>query len=89
MALDAPHECLLILVSDAADARGRCPSTWTVQVSTWSSPVRLWLVVWVHGRERALLSHFSDSLAATSGFAVTSGANIGPHHRLRVAQFRW
>ena len=45
LALDAPHECLLILVSDAADARGRCPSTWTVQVSTWSSPVRLWLVV--------------------------------------------
>jgi len=38
------------------------------------------LVVWVHhGRERPIqVSHFSDSLAAISGFAVTFGAIVGP-----------
>ena len=49
-------------------------------MSAWSSPVRLWLVVWVHhGREQPLqMSHFSDSLAVISGFAVTFGATVGP-----------
>ena len=59
-------------------------SNWTVLVSAWSSPVRLWLVVWVHhGRERP--SHclpFPDSLAAISGFAVTFGAIIGPQEEV-------
>ena len=76
------HDFLLIPVSD-----GRCrrtwkvrPSTWTVQVSAWSSPVRLWLVVsFHHGLDRPIqLSHFSDSLAAISGFPVTFGATVGP-----------
>ena len=62
------------------------PSTWTVQVSAWSSRVRLWLVVWVHhGRERPLqLSHFSDSLAAISGSAVT--LSLVEHEHARQAE---
>ena len=77
------HDCFLIPVSNAADARGRCALQHGVQVSAWSSPVHLRLVVWVHhGRERPVqLSHFSDSLAVMSGFAVPLSLIAHEHAR--------
>ena len=51
----------------------------TVPVETLMTKL---VVCYYHGRGQSIqVSHFSDSLAAMSGFAVTYGASVGPVSR--------
>ena len=78
---NVPHDRLLFPVSDAADARGRCalqPGQFKCQHGLLLFDCGL-LSGFTAGRERPIhMSHFSDSLAAISGFAVSLGAIVGP-----------
>ena len=73
------HDCLLIPVSDAADALRRCP----IQLGQFRFQHGLLLfdcglLSGFIGCERPIqLSPFSGSLAAISGFAVTFGSIVG------------